>query len=81
MLCFKTTSSGKGETWKVLILHRAGRSRGVGKGGARDVARPKTPGMGAVLGRAKGEAEKEVGRAALAPKIDTCWLKKPLRMN
>lgn len=65
----------------MLILHRAGRSRGVGKGGARNMASPQTPGMGAVLGRAKGEAEKEVERAALAPKIDTCWLKKNLRMN
>lgn len=39
------------------------------------MAGPKTPGMGAVLGSAEGEAQKEVGRAALAPMIDTCWLK------
>jgi len=40
------------------------------------MASPKTPGMGAVLDSVEGEAQKEVGRAALAPKIDTCWLKK-----
>lgn len=75
MLCFKTTSSGKGETWKVLILHSAECSHGVRKGVARNVAGPKMPDMGAVLASAKGEAEKEMGRAALSPKIDTCWLK------
>lgn len=59
MLCFKTTSSGKGETWKVLILHRAGCSCGVSEEVARNMACPKTPDVGAVLDTAKGEAKKE----------------------
>lgn len=45
------------------------------RGLQRNMAGPEPPGMSAVLGSAKGEAEKEVGRAALAPTIDTCRLK------
>lgn len=45
------------------------------RGLERNMAGPKTPGTSAARGSAKGEAEKEVGRAALAPTIDTCQLK------
>lgn len=45
------------------------------RGLQKNTAGPNSPGMGAVPGSAKGEAENEVGRAASAPVIDTCRVK------
>lgn len=42
----------------------------------RNMAGPQAPGTRTVLGSTEGEAQKELGRAAVAPSVETRQLKK-----